>query len=110
MQLEYDLNVGALYIRLSGEPVAQTDEVEGSAAVDVDAAGRVVGIEILTEPARRALATILESYQVDPVAAVQLRAYFSLDDGAPAAEPRLLIPVAESEPTAPLAVGDLAGV
>ena len=47
MQLQYDLDVGALYIRLSGQPVARTREAGGDAHVDLAADGTLVGIEVL---------------------------------------------------------------
>lgn len=106
MQLEYDLNVAALYIRLSGEPVAQTDEAGDDAAVDLDAAGRVVGIEILSAAGQRALPGILASYDIEAADAEQIKAYFKTEAGTNGAEQRLLIPVAKATPAPPLAVGE----
>jgi uncharacterized protein YuzE len=105
MQLEYDLNVGALYIRLSGEPVARTDEAGSNAAVDLDDRGRVVGIEIISTAGRWPLAGILASYDFDPADAAQLRAYFMPERTASLQD---VIPVAEAEPTP--SSGVLAGV
>lgn len=76
MQLEYDLNVGALYIRLSDAEVARTREVGDNAAVDLDAAGGVVGIEVISAAYPWPLADILAAYTIPPEEAAQLRAYF----------------------------------
>ena len=48
MKLEYDLNAGALYIRLSDVEIAHTAEAGDNAAVDLDASGGVVGIEVIS--------------------------------------------------------------
>ena len=44
MRLKYDLDVGALYIRLTDAGVARTREVDDNTVVDLDASGGVVGI------------------------------------------------------------------
>ena len=76
MQLEYDLNVGALYISLSDQPVAATEEAGDNANIDLGHDGRVVGIEVISAEHRWPLADILATYQIDPADAAQLRAYF----------------------------------
>ena len=48
MKLEFDLNIGALYIRLSDAEIARTREAGDNAACDLDAAGGVVGIEVIS--------------------------------------------------------------
>lgn len=77
MQLEYDLNAGALYIRLSGEEIARTREAGDNAAVDLNAAGGVVGIEVISAVHPWPLAEILASYRIPAGEAAQIRAYFS---------------------------------
>lgn len=47
MQVKYDEAVDALYIYVSREPVARSESRGEQASIDYDAAGRVVGIEIL---------------------------------------------------------------
>ena len=64
MQLEFDLNVGALYIRLSDAKVARTREAGDNAAVDLDTAGGVVGIEVISTAHPWPLADILASYDI----------------------------------------------
>jgi uncharacterized protein YuzE len=76
MQLEYDLNVGALYIRLSDAEVAQTHEAGDNAAVDLDAAGAVVGIEVISAAHQWPLADILATYTIPANEAAQLKSYF----------------------------------
>jgi uncharacterized protein YuzE len=46
----YDANVGALYYRLTREPVARTMDIDGRVMVDVDGDGKAVGIEVLDAP------------------------------------------------------------
>ena len=76
MQLKYDLNVGALYIKLSDEVVASTRAIDDNTTVDLDGTGGVVGIEVISIAHPWALNAILSSYSVPPVEAGQLRAYF----------------------------------
>jgi len=47
MKIEYDPQADALYIRLVAGEVADSDEVREGVVFDYDAAGRVLGIEIL---------------------------------------------------------------
>jgi uncharacterized protein YuzE len=102
MRLDFDLNVGALYIRLSDQPVVTTDEAGDNANVDLDQVGRVVGIEVTSAAHRWPLAAILDSYQISEAEAAQLRAYFLPQAKAQAAHPMTeTLPVMEAEPTAP---------
>jgi uncharacterized protein YuzE len=107
MRLEYDLNVGALYISLTSEPVSRTVEVGDNAAVDLDAAGRIVGIEVISTAGRWPLAGILATYEIHPADAAQLKAYFMPAGRAPVAE-RMpdTTPVVVAAPTAPWTVPD----
>ena len=47
MKVEYDRQADAMYIRLAEGEVADSDEVRDGVIFDLDAAGRVLGIEIL---------------------------------------------------------------
>jgi uncharacterized protein YuzE len=76
MQLEYDLDVGALYIRLSGQPVARTREVGGNAHVDLAADGTLVGIEVLSISQPWPVEEILGEYPVPEAELKQVWAYF----------------------------------
>lgn len=52
----YDPEADALYVRIApkGETVSDTREVEPGVMIDLDAAGRVIGIEVLGVRARSA--------------------------------------------------------
>lgn len=47
MKIEYDPKADAMYIRLLAGTVAESDEVRPGVVFDFDAAGRVLGIEML---------------------------------------------------------------
>ena len=47
MKLEYDPQADAIYLRLKDVEIASTREVEDNLIVDLDAAGRMIGIELL---------------------------------------------------------------
>jgi uncharacterized protein YuzE len=47
MQIEYDPKADAMYIRLIAGTVVESDEVRPGVVFDLDAAGRVLGIEML---------------------------------------------------------------
>jgi uncharacterized protein YuzE len=90
MRLNFDLNVGALYIGLSHEPVASTVEIDGNTVVDLDAAGGLRGIEVISFAHRWALSEVLRRYHVENADAAQLRAYFPLIDlGTPVQAPAI---------------------
>lgn len=80
MKLEYDLNAGALYIRLSDAEVARTVEAGDNAAVDLDASGGVAGIEVITVGYSWPLTDILVTYRISPQDAAELRAYFRVKE------------------------------
>lgn len=84
MKLEFDLNVGALYIRLSDAEVARTREAGDNAAVDLDTAGGVVGIEVISAAHPWPLTDIFASYAIPPGEAAQLRSYFQPQGTSPA--------------------------
>jgi uncharacterized protein YuzE len=103
MTLEYDLDVGALYIRLTGERVARTRQLGGNANIDLDAAGKVIGIEVIAAAHRWPLTEILAEFELTPADVAQLRAYFSMPV-ATSADPRPTtpLPVVSAEPTVPV--------
>ncbi|SFI90296.1 DUF2283 domain-containing protein [Methylobacterium brachiatum] len=47
MTSEYDPTVDALYIRLADAHVVESEELRPGLIVDLDAEGRIVGVEIL---------------------------------------------------------------
>ena len=47
MKAEYDAEVDALYVRFTEAAIADTEEVRPGIMLDLDAAGRIVGIEVL---------------------------------------------------------------
>ncbi|MCJ2055386.1 DUF2283 domain-containing protein [Methylobacterium sp. J-048] len=47
MKSEYDPTVDALYIRLADARVIESEELRPGFIVDLDAEGRIVGVEIL---------------------------------------------------------------
>ena len=47
MKIEYDPKADAMYIRLIAGTVVESDEVRPGVEFDLDAAGRVLGIEML---------------------------------------------------------------
>ncbi|MCL6707066.1 DUF2283 domain-containing protein [Pseudomonas sp. R2.Fl] len=46
-KLEYDPVADAAYIRISNEPVLETEEVSAGIMLDYDKEGRIVGLEVL---------------------------------------------------------------
>ncbi|MCW5695958.1 MAG: DUF2283 domain-containing protein [Bauldia sp.] len=47
MKTHYDADADALYIRLSPVPISETEEVAPGVMLDFDAAGHLIGIEVL---------------------------------------------------------------
>lgn len=47
MKFKYDKEVDIVYIRLSDQPVAESDEDKPGVIIDYDADGNIVGIEVL---------------------------------------------------------------
>lgn len=47
MKITYDKEADALYIKLTDQPVAESEEVEPHVVLDYDADNQVVGIEML---------------------------------------------------------------
>lgn len=77
MTLEYDLNVGALYIRLADGKVTRTRELDDNTMVDVDAAGNVLGVEVVSADCPWALAEVLQMDGISAAAKAQMQAYFA---------------------------------
>ncbi|NJA90233.1 DUF2283 domain-containing protein [Rhodocyclus tenuis] len=48
MKLEFDTHADAAYLEISDEEIENTREIEPGVIVDYDAAGHIVGIEILS--------------------------------------------------------------
>jgi uncharacterized protein YuzE len=89
LKLEYDLNAGALYIRLSDAEIARTAEAGDNAAVDLDAGGVVVGIEVISVGYPWPLPEILATYSIPPGEAAKIRAYFSVNQSPVQPEPKI---------------------
>ena len=47
LKLDYDAGANAAYLRLSAEPVFDSEEVASDIVIDYDAKGRIVGLEVL---------------------------------------------------------------
>jgi len=47
MKIEYDQQADAMYIRLKAGTVVESDEIRPGVVFDFDAAGKVLGIEML---------------------------------------------------------------
>lgn len=73
----YDLAANALYITVTDNEVARTAEIDAGTLVDVDAAGSIVGIEVLNFTRCWPLQEILDRFAFTPRDAGELRAYFS---------------------------------
>jgi uncharacterized protein YuzE len=77
MSLEYDLDAGALYIRLCNGKVARTRQLDENTLVDVDAAGNVLGVEVVTVRYPWALAEVLQMDGITASAKAQMLSYFA---------------------------------
>lgn len=76
MQLEYDLSVRALYIRLSDKHIALTREVDDNTNVDLAEDGTVVGIEVIDIDLPWPVAEILRDFDLPPGEVEQVAGYF----------------------------------
>jgi uncharacterized protein YuzE len=100
----YDLDADALYITLTDHPVVRTEELDAGTLVDLDAAGQVVGIEVLQPQRAWPLEETLRRFDVPAHEAMELRAYFpqppkTLMPRAAAASP--IPPRTHAQPTHP---------
>ena len=98
MRLEFDLNVGALYIRLSDAEIVGTQEAGDNAAIDLDAAGGVVGIEVISAAHPWPLADILASYDIPAAEEAMIRAYFRPQGMSPVQQGSPKISIASPAP------------
>jgi uncharacterized protein YuzE len=76
MRLKYDLDINALYIKLSDHAVARTREIDDNTSIDLDGSGAVVGIEVVSTAHPWAFEQILNEYVIPAAELGQLRAYF----------------------------------
>ncbi len=76
MQLEYDLSVRALYIRLSDKDIARTREVDDNTNVDLAGDGTVVGIEVIDIDLPWPVAEIIRDFELPPGEVTQVAGYF----------------------------------
>jgi len=58
MKIEYDNEIDALYIRLQEKHVDRTLEIEEGLNIDLDASGKMIGLEVLDAAERYSLADI----------------------------------------------------
>jgi uncharacterized protein YuzE len=73
----YDLAANALYITVTDHQVSRTAQIDTGTLVDLDAAGAIVGIEVLNFDRCWPVDEILERFHIAPENAEELRAYFS---------------------------------
>lgn len=52
MKIEYDPEVDALYVRLTESKIIESEQVQPGIILDFDAAGKVVGVEVLNASKR----------------------------------------------------------
>jgi uncharacterized protein YuzE len=109
MRLKYDLNVGALYVRLTDKPVARTREADDNTMIDLDADGDVIGIEVVSIMHPWALDEILRNYKIPATEEAQLRAYFrspvsATAPGVPTLGTMPEAPASSMSPNAPVCV------
>lgn len=75
----YDLDAGALYIKLTERhrQVARTAQLDSGTMVDLDSDGYVLGIEVIQPGRDWPLSEILDRFTVADYDAAELRAYFA---------------------------------
>lgn len=79
---DYDADADELYLRLADCRVAHTVEVDSGTLVDLDSAGRLVGIEVIRPDRARPLEDILHRFGVSPKDAAELREGFRARPGS----------------------------
>lgn len=72
----YDLDAKALYITVREAAIDRTEEIDSGTMVDLDAAGDIVGIEVINPDRNWPLEEIIGRYRLPARAAAELRAYF----------------------------------
>jgi uncharacterized protein YuzE len=75
--LEYDLTVGALYIRLADGKAARTRQLDDNTAADLDADGNVLGVEVVAIDCPWAIAEVLALDGISDGDRRELLAYFA---------------------------------
>lgn len=76
MHQAYDADAGALYVTLTPGDIARTIAIDDATNVDLDGAGVLLGIEVLTPGSPWPLAAILRQYQVSEQDAAMLMACY----------------------------------
>jgi uncharacterized protein YuzE len=61
MKIEYDPEVDALYVRLTDSKIIESEQVQPGIILDFDAAGKVVGVEVLNASKRETPAAPLKA-------------------------------------------------
>jgi uncharacterized protein YuzE len=74
----YDIDADALYIELDSRAVARTVQIDSGTLVDLDAAGQLLGIEVIHPQRSWPLATIIERFAVTAGVARELNTYFPM--------------------------------
>lgn len=74
----YDLDADALYIELYDRVVARTVQIDSGTLVDLDAAGMLLGIEVIHPQRRWPLGAIIERFGIDAEDARELNTYFPM--------------------------------
>lgn len=91
----YDLDANALYITVTDHEVVRSTEIDVGTLVDVDAAGFLVGIEILSPQRCWPLDEIRGRFRVAEADAAELRVYFPYPAQlVPPPHPAARVPVA----------------
>jgi uncharacterized protein YuzE len=91
----YDLDADALYIKLTDAKVARTIDIDSGTLVNLDADGRVVGIEVIQPQRAWPLPEILTRFPLLADTVAELRAYFPYPSQLRApVHPGLRVPVA----------------
>lgn len=66
VSLEYDRDADALYIEVRAGIVSRTRQVDSGTLVDLDEAGRLIGIEVLRPARDWPLQRVIEEYGLGP--------------------------------------------
>lgn len=65
MRWEFDLDSGALYVRLTERPIDRQEETPDGVVIDLDSDDRVIGLEVLAAWAPFDWRSIVRDYDVD---------------------------------------------
>ena len=87
MTFRYDKDADALYIKLSdGEQIARTEQVDPGTLVDLDANGRVVGIDLIRPARAWPLDEVAERFEIADDDVAVLHALWREDAAYPFAD------------------------